>query len=82
MIHQNAFKLGHNIKLDDLNSLMALKVDKMSHVTCYEFFIGLSKNWEWGGEIPYNLYKLKCYGSCLVVAYMVLAGMVDSDVTL
>ena len=81
MIHQNAFKLDHNIKLDDLNSLMALSVDKMSHVTCYEFFIGLSKNWEWDGEIPYNRYKLKS-GSCLVVAYMVLARMVDSDVTL
>ena len=32
--------------------------------------------------MPYNRYKLKFYGSCLVVAYMVLAGMVDSDVTL
>ena len=75
-------KLGQNIKLDDLNSLVALSVDKKGHVTCYEFFIGLSKNWEWGGEMPYNRYKLKCYGSFLVVAYMVLVGMVDSDVTL
>ena len=41
----------------------------------------LSKNWEWGGEMPYNRYKLKCYSSCLVAPYMVLAGMVDSDVT-
>ena len=43
VIQQNAFKLGHNIKLDGLNSLMALSVKKMDHVTCYEFFIGLSK---------------------------------------
>ena len=35
VIHQNAFKLGHNIKHDDLNSLMALSVDKMGHVTYY-----------------------------------------------
>ena len=61
---------------------MALSVDKMGHMTCYEFFIGLSKNREWVGEMPYNGYKLKCYCSCLVVAYMVLAGMVNSDVTL
>ena len=79
-IHQNAFKLGHNIKHDDVNSLMALSVDKMDHVTCYECFTGLSRNWEWGGEMPYSRYKLKCYGSCLVVPYMVLAGMADSDV--
>ena len=26
-------------------------------------------------------YKLKCYGSCLVVPYMVLAGMGDSGVS-
>ena len=31
--------------------------------------------------MPYNRYKLKCHGSCLVAPYMVLAGMVDSDVT-
>ena len=54
VIQQNAFKLGHNIKLDGLNSLMALSVKKMGYVTCYEFFIGLSKNWELGGEMPYN----------------------------
>ena len=82
VIHENAFKLGHNIKHDDLNSLMALSVDKMSHVTCYECFIGLSRKWKWAGEMPYNRYKLKCYGSCLVAPYMVLAGMVDSDVTI
>ena len=29
--------------------------------------------------MPYNRYKLKCCGNCLVVACMVLAGMVDSD---
>ena len=46
VIHQNSFKLGHNIKHDDLNSLMALGVDKMGHVTCYECFIELSRNWE------------------------------------
>ena len=80
VIHQNAFKLGYNIKHDDLNSLMALSVDKMGHVTCYECFIGLSRNWEWGGEMSYNRYKLKCYGSWLVAPYMVLAGMVHSDV--
>ena len=40
----------------NLNSLMALSVEKMGLVTCYEFFIGLSKNWEWGGEMPYNRY--------------------------
>ena len=34
VIHENAFKLGHNIKHDDLNSLMASSVDKMGHVTC------------------------------------------------
>ena len=39
VIQQNAFKLGHNIKLDDLNSLIALSVDKMGHVTCYEFIL-------------------------------------------
>ena len=66
----------------NLNSLMALSVEKMGLVTCYEFFIGLSKNWEWGGEMPYHRYKLKCYGSCLVIADMGLAGMVDSYVTL
>ena len=27
------------------------------------------------------LGKLKCYGSCLVVPYMVLAGMVDSELS-
>ena len=43
-IHQNAFKFGHNIKHEDVNSLMALSVDKMGHVTCYECFIGLSSN--------------------------------------
>ena len=80
-IHQNAFKLDHNIKHEDVNSLMALSVDKMGHVTCYECFIGLSRNCEWGSEMPYNRYKLKCYGSCLVARYMVLARMVDSDVT-
>ena len=32
--------------------------------------------------MPYNRYKVKCYGSCLVAPYMVLAGMVDSDVTI
>ena len=31
--------------------------------------------------MPYNRYKIECYGSSLVVPYMVLAGMVDSDVT-
>ena len=44
VIYQNAFKLGRNIKHDDLNSLMALGVDKMGHMTCYEYFIGLSRN--------------------------------------
>ena len=28
--------------------------------------------------MPYNRYKLKCYGSCLVAPYMVLAEVVDS----
>ena len=32
------------------------------------------------GEMSYTRYKLKCYGSCLLVLYMVLAGMIDSDV--
>ena len=45
-------------------------LDKMGRVTCYECFIGLSKNWEWGGEMSYNQYILKCYGSCLVVPYV------------
>ena len=30
--------------------------------------------------MPYNRYKLKCYGSCLVAPYLILAGMVDTDV--
>ena len=30
--------------------------------------------------MPYNRYKLKRYGSSLVALYMLLAGMVDSDV--
>ena len=80
MMHWNAFKLGHNIKHNDVNSLLALSVDNMGHVTCCECFIGLSRNLELGGEMPYNRYKLKCCGICLVVACMVLAGMVDSDV--
>ena len=80
VIHQNAFKLGHNINHDDLNSLMALSVDTMGHVAYYKCFIGLTRNWEWGGEMPYNRYKLKCSGSSLVAPYIVLAGMVDSDV--
>ena len=73
VIHENAFKLGHNIKHDDLNSLMALSDDKVGHVTCYECFIGLSRNWKWGGEMTCNryteiemLWQLSCcpsYGS-------------------
>ena len=31
--------------------------------------------------MPYDRYNFKCYGSCLVVAYMFLPGMVDSDVS-
>ena len=31
--------------------------------------------------MPYNRYKLKCYGAGVVASYMVLAGMVDTDVT-
>ena len=41
VIYQKAFKLGHNIKLDSLSSLLALSVDKMGHLTCSKFFIGL-----------------------------------------
>ena len=33
------------------------------------------------GEMSCNRNKLKCYGSCLVVSYMPLAGIVDSDVS-
>ena len=44
VIHQNAFKLGHNTKHDDLNSLRALSVDKMGHVTYYECFIDVSSD--------------------------------------
>ena len=53
VIHQNAFKLGHNINHNNFN-------DNMDHVTYYECFIRLSRNWEEGGEMPYNRYKLKC----------------------
>ena len=31
--------------------------------------------------MSYNRYKLKCYDSCLVDPYMVLAGMIDRDVS-
>jgi len=31
--------------------------------------------------MPWNGYNLKPYGDYLVVPYMVLAGMVDSDVS-
>ena len=43
-IQQNAFKLGQNMKLNDLTSPMALSAIEMSHVTCYECFMGLSEN--------------------------------------
>ena len=44
VIHQNAFKLGQNINVNDPTSLMALSAIKMGHVACYECFIGLSEN--------------------------------------
>ena len=55
VIHQNTVKLGHNIKHDSGNSLLALSVDKMGHVTCYECLTGLSRNKKWGGEMQYNV---------------------------
>ena len=48
VIHQKAFKLRHNIKLDDLNSLMDLSVNKIGHVTCYEFFYCIKKKLRMG----------------------------------
>ena len=44
VIHQIAFKLGHDIKHNDVNSLLVVSVDKMGHVTCYECFPALGKN--------------------------------------
>ena len=38
------FSLIHNIKHKDINSLLALNVDKMGHVTYFERFIGLRRN--------------------------------------
>ena len=38
-IHQNAYKLDHTIKRNDVNSFLALSVDKVGHVTCYECFL-------------------------------------------
>lgn len=38
------FSLIHNIKHKDINSLLALNVDKMGNVTYFERFIGLRRN--------------------------------------